>query len=309
MSLRFGMLLLSLCLVASCVSSKKYKELESENRRQSSQIRSLELAKKKGEKAAEDLASTREQLKQAQEKLLDLSTKYSGLQESYDEIAQSYKEVLDQNKDILEITSQEKTNLTNEINRRQQALDEKERELDEKLDEIEASQQRITELETLLDDEKARMDSLQTTITKALFVFGPSDLSVEQRDGKIYVSLSQKLLFEKNSDNIDSKGKNALNKLAEVLAERNDLDILVEGHTDVDGDPAYNWDLSTKRATAVVKHLQTSGVNPDHLTAAGRAFYEPIAKNDTEENKSINRRTEIILSPKLDQVMELFRPN
>ncbi|GLR18378.1 OmpA family protein [Portibacter lacus] len=308
MLIRLFLVSIILASLTSCVSSKKYKALESENRYQGSQIRSLELAKKKGEKAAADLASTRTELEQTKDILLDLNTKYNGLQESYDEIAQSYKEVLDQNLKLIDVTSREKTNLTNEINKKQEALDIKEKELDEKLEEIKESEARINELESLLQLEKTRMDSLQSRISNALFVFGPSDLSVEQKEGKIYVSLSQKLLFAKGSDNIDKQGKNALTKLAEVLEGRNDLDIIVEGHTDVDGDPNFNWDLSTKRATSVVKLLQQSGVNPDHLTASGRAFYEPIAKNDTESNKSKNRRTEIILSPKLDQVMELIRP-
>ncbi|WP_235298406.1 OmpA family protein [Portibacter marinus] len=291
------------------MSSKKYKELESENRRQSSQIRSLELAKSKGEKAADDLADTRQVLRNTESELEELTARYNGLQDSYEELQQSYKEVLDQNKDILDITSREKSNLTREINLKEEALNEKEQELNEKLEQISESQRKIVELEARLEQEKQLMDSLQTTISNALFVFGPSDLSVEQRDGKIYVSLSQKLLFDKNSDKLDAKGKNALSKLAEVLKDREDLDVVVEGHTDVDGDPSYNWDLSTRRATTIVKNLQNAGVNPDHLTAAGRAFYEPVAKNDTEEGKSLNRRTEIILSPKMDQVMELFRSN
>ena len=303
------LIFISLAILAtSCVSSKKFKELESENRRQSSQIRSLELAKKKGEKAADDLASTRSQLQQTKDLLLDLNTKYNGLQESYDEIARSYKEVLDQNKDIIDVTSREKTSLTNEINKKEEALKLKEQELDEKLEEIKESEAKINALESLLEMEKVKLDSLQTNISNALFVFGPSDLSVEQRDGKIYVSLSQKLLFAKGSDNIDTNGKNAVAKIAEVLKDRDDLNIVVEGHTDVDGDPNFNWDLSTKRATSVVKLLQQSGVNPDHLTASGRGFYEPIAKNDSEENKQKNRRTEIILSPKLNQVLDLIRP-
>lgn len=306
MQLRFLNVLFLCFLMASCVSSKKYKALEAESRRQGSQIRSLELAKEKGEKAADDLAQTRAELSKTKEDLADLNSKYDGLQESYDELVKSYKEVLDQNKDIIDITSREKTNLLNEINMKQEALDQKERELNAKLEEVKVSEAKIQALEKSLEMEKVKMDSLQTNISNALFVFGPSDLSVEQRDGKIYVSLSQKLLFEKGSDRIDSKGQNALSKIADVLKDRNDLNIVVEGHTDVDGDPNYNWDLSTKRATAVVKLLQQTGVNPDHLTASGRGFYEPIAKNDTEENKQKNRRTEIILSPKLNQVLELI---
>jgi len=309
MSYRFLFILLLSTICFGCVSSKKYKELESENRKQSSQIRSLELAKSKGEKAADDLNTTQNILENTRAELNQLQESYDGLQESYNEVTQSYKEVLDQNKDILDITSREKSNLMNEIERKEKELEEKELELNEKLEQISASQRKIVELEAILGSEKELLDSLQTTIGNALFVFGPSDLNVKQKRGKIYISLSQELLFNSEDELLNSKGENALSKIAEVLRDRNDLDIKVEGHTDSDGNSEDNWDLSTMRATTIVKNLQSAGVNPDHLTASGRANFEPIVKNDSEEAKTLNRRTEIILSPKSNQVMQIFRPN
>lgn len=301
------LLFLLTALSLSCVSSKKYKLLESENFDQKNRIRSLEIAKEKGQIAAAELADTKEMLGKTENLVIDLNSKYNGLQESYDLMEKSYEEVLLQNAELLDVTSQEKTKLTNQIKEKQNELDTQERLLREREEKINESEAKITSLEDLLSTEKLKMDSLQTSISNALFVFGPSDLSVIQKDGKIYVSLSQKLLFSKGSDAIDAKGESALSKLAEVLKERNDINIVVEGHTDPDGTPERNWDLSTKRATSVVKLLQSAGCTPESLTASGKGFYDPLVENDSEENKSLNRRTEIILSPKLDRVIELIR--
>lgn len=298
-----------LLILTSCVSSKKYNLLESENATQSRRISGLEIEKEKGLIAAKELEETKSNLSKTERLLLEVNSKNNGLQESYDFLEKAYEEVLLQNAELLEVTSKEKTTLTNEINKKQEELDLQESLLADREARIQIGEAKINELEALLQNEKLKMDTLQSSISNALFVFGPSDLSIEQKGGKIYVSLSQKLLFNKGSDKIDSKGQNAIKKLADVLQRRSDINIMVEGHTDPDGTIDRNWSLSTRRATAVVKLLQSSGVNPIHLTAAGKSFYDPVAENDTEENKSKNRRTEIILSPKLDQIMELIRSN
>ena len=124
----------------------------------------------------------------------------------------------------------------------------------------------------------------------------------------MYLSLSQNLLFPSGSDEIDWKGRQALMKLADALKSNPDIDITVEGHTDTDGTAAKNWDLSVLRATTVVKLLSSYGVPSDRLIASGRGFYAPIASNDTPQGKGLNRRTEIILSPQLDELYNLIRP-
>ena len=309
MTLRFFLFSVSLLLFTSCVSTKKYKLLEYENLDQASKIRKLEIQKEKGLLIAQDLENTSEKLSQTEDLLLEVNAKYNGLRESYDLLQESYDDVILKNAELLDVTSKEKNDLNNQIKIRELDLEEKQSLLDERQAKIQETEAKISDLEKLLAEEKLKMDTLQNSISNALFVFGPSDLSVVQKNGKIYVSLSQKLLFAKGSDNIDSQGKNALQKLADVLQERTDVNILVEGHTDPDGNAEENWDLSTRRATAVVKLLQKEGVDPGHLTASGKALYDPVAENDTPENKAKNRRTEIILSPKLDQVLDLIRGN
>ena len=137
--------------------------------------------------------------------------------------------------------------------------------------------------------------------------FLASDLTVEEKDGKIYVSMSQNLLFASGSNKLDQKGKDALAKLATVLSANPNIEILVEEHTATDGTPEFNWDLSVTRATAVVKELTSHGLEPKRVTAAGRAFYVPVDSNDTDQGKTRNRRTEIILAPKYDQLYKLLK--
>src|SRR5699024_8631452 len=130
-----------------------------------------------------------------------------------------------------------------------------------------------------------------------------------QKNGKVYVSLSQNLLFATGSDRLDPKGVDAIKKLAEVLKNHEKIDIVVEGHTDDVGSVNRNWQLSTERALSVLKVLQDNQVNPDRLTASGRAFYAPVAPNDSDNNRALNRRTEIILSPDLSNLFKLVDEN
>ena len=145
--------------------------------------------------------------------------------------------------------------------------------------------------------------------------FENNGLTIEQKNGKVYVSLDESLLFASGKYDIEKKGKEALNSLGAVLEKNSDVNVLVEGHTDNvpysgSGILKDNWDLSVKRATSVVKIiLETNDINAQRLTAAGRADYIPIASNDTKEGRAANRRTEIILTPKLDELMKLLESN
>ena len=142
--------------------------------------------------------------------------------------------------------------------------------------------------------------------------FDGSGLKVIEKNGKVYVSMDEKLLFESGKTEVSPRGREALAQLAGVLAQEKDLNVMVEGHTDNveyngSGPIHDNWDLSTKRATAVVTILtENTGINPRNLTAAGRSEYAPVASNETSEGKSKNRRIEIILTPKLDEISKML---
>ncbi|MBD0287830.1 MAG: OmpA family protein, partial [Flavisolibacter sp.] len=140
--------------------------------------------------------------------------------------------------------------------------------------------------------------------------FKPEELSVFVKNGKVYVSLQESLLFPSGSAVVNPRGKEALGKLAQALNSNPDIGVLIEGHTDsipIKGRYEDNWALSTARATAIVRILtSTYGVDPTRVTASGRSKYEPVDTNETPEGRARNRRTEIILAPKLDELMRLL---
>lgn len=170
---------------------------------------------------------------------------------------------------------------------------------------------RLRDLESRLRRQDSLLDALHRSVKNALLGFSPDELTVESRDGKVYVSMSDKLLFKSGDANVEAKGKDALKRLAEVLNKNQDVSIAIEGHTDnVPIKTALykdNWDLSAARATNVVRLLtQEYAMDARRLTASGKGEYFPVADNSTAEGKAKNRRTEVVLSPKLDELMRLI---
>jgi len=179
---------------------------------------------------------------------------------------------------------------------------------------LQAREMHMRQLEAALMRQDSIMNALTATVRNALLGFSAEELTVEMRNGKVYVSMSDKLLFQSGSDQVEAKGKEALAKLASVLNKNADINILVEGHTDnVPIKTARykdNWDLSGARATSVIRILQEEhNVSPRRLTASGKGEFAPVAVNETAEGRQKNRRTEIILSPKLDELMKVMTAN
>lgn len=211
------------------------------------------------------------------------------------------------------------TNYDNLINESLSQTDRLNKALSDKSEELNAKERLLTERERALAEMSrtiARQDSitrrLNSILRNALLGFNSDELSVEVRNGKVYVSMSDKLLFKSGSATVESKGKDALKVLADVLDKNQDIDILIEGHTDnvpiktsVYKD---NWDLSVARATSIIRILSTEyNITPTRLTASGRGEFFPKADNKTEAGRARNRRTEIILSPKLEEIMQLLK--
>jgi chemotaxis protein MotB len=169
---------------------------------------------------------------------------------------------------------------------------------------------RLKDLQTLIQSQKDVLNKLKKTVADALIGFKPDELSVELKDGRLYVSLQEKLLFKSGSAVVDPKGKEALLTLAGVLFTTQDIGIMIEGHTDnvpVSGKYEDNWALSTARSNAIVRILTKDyKVDSKLITAAGRAEFNPIEDNSTTEGKARNRRTEIILSPNLKELFKLL---
>ncbi|QHT72150.1 OmpA family protein [Rhodocytophaga rosea] len=180
---------------------------------------------------------------------------------------------------------------------------------------LQSREQRVKELEKILEDKDKAVNDLKNSVSNALLSFKDSDLTVDIRNGKVYVSLSEKLLFKSGSYAVDPKGAEALKKVANVLKTQPDISVMVEGHTDDvpiakgSGGMDDNWDLSVLRATSIVNILAKEGVNPTKLTAAGRGEFVPIATGKTPEIRQKNRRTEIILTPKLDELFKILEAN
>lgn len=184
--------------------------------------------------------------------------------------------------------------------------------LREKTAELDEREKTITSLQEMINAQNEKVQSLLTSVQDALLGFGSDELSVQMKDGKVYVAMSDKLLFESGSARVDKRGKEALAKLAGVLNKQNDIDVYIEGHTDTK--PIHtaqfkdNWDLSVIRATSVVRILTKEyGVSPLQIQPAGRGEYKPVADNETTEGRAKNRRTEIIMAPRLDKLFRLLQ--
>ncbi len=270
----------------------------------------------------------------------DLESRYAQLKDNFNRQTKSIETLNTEIKDltkkfvILEDTL-EKTE--DSLNQKQQKLEQLESSLDllkqnsetelkERIAENEALLEKIAKRENELADRMARVDELEGLITRqqeamrnlkeklsdALLNFEDKGLTVEARDGKVYVSMENKLLFRSGSWTVGAEGRLAIEELGNVLADNPEIAILIEGHTDNvpysgKGPLKGNWDLSTKRATAIVNQLlENPDILPQNLTAAGRGEYLPIAPNSTRQGRAANRRIEVVLSPQLDEIKQII---
>ncbi len=176
---------------------------------------------------------------------------------------------------------------------------------------IAEQESRLKKLQDLIQGQRNIMAKLKNSITDALMNYKTDELSVYTKNGNVYVSLEEKLLFKSGSDVVDPKGKEALKSLAKIINNTSDITVMIEGHTDnVPIKTAQfkdNWDLSTARATSILRILTKDyGFDPIRITASGKGEFHPIKGNDTENGRASNRRTEIILSPNLNELFNLL---
>ena len=300
----------------SCVSSKLYKELEGKYTTLKNDYDTLNADSEGVLNAKNTLQNQFDQLQSDYDATLlernQLQQDVTALQKKYDTLNDAYT-ALEQNSSIaIADNVQKNRELLAQLEAKELALEaENDRLLKLEADMQERSQ-RIAELEALIASKDQAMLDLKNAISKALTAFEGKGLTVEQRDGKVYVSMENKLLFKSGSWAVGTEGRVAIEQLGTVLEDNPDIVVLIEGHTDNDpfssrGQIANNWDLSTKRATAIVQILsENTAINPKSLTAAGRGEFAPIASNETTEGKSKNRRIEIVLTPKLDEISKLL---
>ena len=184
--------------------------------------------------------------------------------------------------------------------------------LNQKKNELNEREHTINELQQMINAQNEKVRKLLSSVKDALLGFSSDELTVREKDGKVYVAMSDKLLFQSGSARLDKRGEEALGKLAEVLNKQTDIDVFIEGHTD--NKPINtvqfkdNWDLSVIRATSVVRILiKNYNVNPLQIQPSGRGEYMPVDDNETAEGRSKNRRTEIIMAPKLDKLFQMLQ--
>lgn len=319
-----------LFLVSSCVAPKIHNSLLSEhetanNKLSASEKKVLQLNNNLEEKEGKililetQLSELRNDSIQNGKALTILQDKYDELSDTYDLLTSKSSRYMSdkakETKKLLEQLEQAQSELfakEDELNKLSNSLDAKEEELKIAQEELEARSVRVTELETIINKKDSMVTALKKSISKALIGLEGEGLTIEKRNGKVYISLEEDLLFASGKYVVNSGGVTALNKLATALSTQTDLEILVEGHTDNiplsgKGLVKDNWDLSVMRATNVVKVLtENQSLNPLQLTAAGRAEFVPIASNETKQGRSSNRRIEMILSPNLDDLFDLL---
>jgi chemotaxis protein MotB len=301
--------LLLLALSTSCVSKKIYNDLETK----------FADLKKENRAILDENAALLASKKQLEEEKTTLQTKLDDVNANLAKVQADYAAVKDKMKimqdsyNALEKNSNESLEANMKKNRELLAeLDAKAKALALEQDKLNASSKRLKELEDLITTKEASMKKLKETLSKALNGFEGKGLTVEQKNGKVYVSMENKLLFNSGSWAVGSEGKKAVVEVGKVLGDNPDISVLIEGHTDNDpyagsGPIADNWDLSTKRATAIVAILsENKKVNKQNLTAAGRSEYSPLTSNASADGKSKNRRIEIILTPKLDEISKML---
>ena len=303
-------------VMSSCVSSKVYKDLESKyadlkraNRRMQDEFSALEQSNKANEKA---LAQLDEQYQKTLAEKEALQAKYNAALTNYENLKNSYDALEKNSSAAIAANSKRNRELLAQLEDKERALAQERTRLDQLQRDLDARSQRIDELEGLIAAKDAKMQSLKDAISKALRNFEGKGLTVEERNGKVYISMENKLLFESGSWAVGGQGRKAVKQLGNVLGENQDIAVLIEGHTDNvpytgNGQLSGNWDLSTKRATAIVNILlENNQIDPQNLTAAGRGEFAPVASNESSEGKSRNRRIEVILTPKLDEITKLL---
>ena len=307
-----------LSLTTSCVSKKiyqdlenKYADLKKENNALSDENTTLKTDKNQLELDKNSLQTELDKVKSERDKL---AADYAATKKNLDNLKASYAALEKDSNDALEANINKNRQLLAELEAKQKALTAEQDRLNKLKKDLEASSTRLAELEKMMADKEAAMKKLKETLSKSLKAFEGKGLTVTEKDGKVYVSMENKLLFESGSWTVGAEGKKAVKALGEVLGQNPEISVLIEGHTDNDkitgtigGGVENNWDLSTKRATAIVNILgENKAIDKKNLTAAGRGEFAPLMTNDSAEGKAKNRRIEIILTPKLDEISKLM---
>jgi len=289
-TLGLALFIIGFMLFTGCVPTKKFNDLQ--YALTSARYDSAQLANKiKGLQA--DLTQANQLADDRQKKIDSMSQQMEGLQRQISSLTKQVADLKGKNEE-----------LTTDAANRQSLLSKSRQELINQ-------QAKLEHLQALMDKQKKAIEEIRKKMTDALVGFKSNELSVAIKNGKVYVSLQENLLFPSGSAVVNPKGKLALGKLAEVLNQNPDITVDIEGHTDsipIRGKYQDNWDLSLARAASIVRILASDyKVDPMRIIASGHSQYDPVQPNSTPEGRALNRRTDIILSPKLDELYKLLQ--
>jgi len=299
----------SVSVFQSCVSIKKFKDLDADylSANQQLEIQKQELSDFKllTTELNENVLSLSKRASSLEADTIDLGKSYRKKVRAYNDLSASYELLIKNNSNTMAKQAEQNRALMERLG--QMDID-----LQERARSIKSREEEMLQLQQLLKEKDDNLSQLKSTVASALLGFKGEGLTVEEREGKLYVSLENSLLFPSGSWKVNENGKQAIVELAKVLVQQSDIQIMVEGHTDNvpyngTGLIKDNWDLSVMRATAIVRILANNkGLKANRITAAGKGPHNPLVENNSIENRAVNRRTEIILSPNIDKLMKLL---
>lgn len=309
---------------SSCVSTKKYQALENEKSRCSKQLSEARISNRELKSMNEELKAELDKQKKELQNTQLLSQNYKEQAEENDMAYKDMKQQLDQLNERLQETlsnkSQNLKQLNEELIKTRASLDKRAEELDNQENELKMlkiefaqKEEMLAQLQARLEEKEKEVEEIHRKISDALLGFADKGLSIERKNGKVYVSMEEKLLFDSGSWTVSKEGEDALREIATVLANNPEIDVMVEGHTDnvpMNGKIQVkdNWDLSVMRASAITKILLKNGkISPKRIIPSGRGEYCPIVDNSTKESRAKNRRTEIILTPKFEELIDIIK--
>ncbi len=306
--------IIALCIISlsGCVSKRNYLDLEAKLRKSNEELGYTTTEKMNFQNISQELDGKVKNLEAQVTQLIQDTLSLTKMLN--DSERQLVKSKLDYDELLKNFTSANSAN-DEQVNKLLQNLDSIRMQLDNRKKELDEKAQQLTDLQNAFNQKNLEMQALKDKVTNALKGFMDKGLNVHEKEGKVYVSMDEKLLFSSGSWRVSANGLDAIQELATVLAADTTINIMVEGHTDNvayrgSGDVKDNWDLSVLRATSVLKALlKEEGIAPERITAAGRGEFMPIASNETKEDRAKNRRTEIILTPNIDEVLQIIDAN
>ncbi len=318
--------LLSTSLLSSCTTAKRYNDLLAQKVDLERQKIECDSSLAQASTAQAALSQQVTSLTQSRQRLAadtaQLGSAYRKTQSLYGELSKTYDKLINNHDKLQANSALETSKLSRDLTRREEemsklneTLTKNRSQLDQLGNDLKAREERLNELERILAEKDKAVDALRSKVSNALLGFNSTDLSVDVRNGKVYVSLSEQLLFKSGSTKVDAKGQDALRKLALALKDQDDVNVAVEGHTD---DVPFtrgtvgmqdNWDLSVLRATEITRILTSAGLPGTKITPSGRADNVPLDRAKTAQARQKNRRTEIILTPKLDELFKILEAN